>query len=161
MKKFFFEYFYSILFFNPRSDELHRHFRIHTGEKKHKCDLCLRTFSRSDHLKKHMSSHHSGMCTRLIYTALFVDFITHSQKVQYFPWSMVYSCAYWIIFFPSSKVNQCVYFLFFILFYLSNPFLCRLLACSHVHFFALSGIDDEDSFDIDPTQILGGTKLFF
>lgn len=42
-----------------RSDELHRHFRIHTGERKHKCSVCDKCFSRSDHLKKHMLSHHS------------------------------------------------------------------------------------------------------
>jgi len=40
-----------------RSDELHRHYRIHTGEKNHKCSVCQKCFSRSDHLKKHLLSH--------------------------------------------------------------------------------------------------------
>ena len=49
-----------------RSDELHRHFRIHTGERRHKCSVCDKSFSRSDHLKKHMMSHHSQESDRIL-----------------------------------------------------------------------------------------------
>jgi len=40
-----------------RSDELQRHFRIHTGEKRFVCTICMKRFMRSDHLKKHMLVH--------------------------------------------------------------------------------------------------------
>ena len=40
-----------------RSDELSRHKRTHTGEKKFVCPLCQRAFVRSDHLTKHLSRH--------------------------------------------------------------------------------------------------------
>jgi len=40
-----------------RSDELQRHFRIHTGEKRFVCSICMKRFMRSDHLKKHMLVH--------------------------------------------------------------------------------------------------------
>lgn len=43
-----------------RSDELSRHKRAHTGEKKFVCPLCDRGFIRSDHLSKHISRHSSN-----------------------------------------------------------------------------------------------------
>ncbi|XP_061901159.1 Krueppel-like factor 11 isoform X2 [Entelurus aequoreus] len=43
-----------------RSDELSRHRRTHTGEKKFVCSLCERRFMRSDHLTKHTRRHTSA-----------------------------------------------------------------------------------------------------
>ena len=40
-----------------RSDELARHKRTHTGEKRFGCPLCGRQFMRSDHLTKHARRH--------------------------------------------------------------------------------------------------------
>lgn len=40
-----------------RSDELARHFRTHTGEKRFACPLCEKRFMRSDHLTKHARRH--------------------------------------------------------------------------------------------------------
>lgn len=40
-----------------RSDELSRHKRMHTGEKKFACCICGRRFVRSDHLMKHERRH--------------------------------------------------------------------------------------------------------
>lgn len=40
-----------------RSDELSRHKRTHTGEKKFGCGVCARRFMRSDHLAKHVKRH--------------------------------------------------------------------------------------------------------
>ena len=40
-----------------RSDELSRHKRAHTGEKKFVCATCSRPFVRSDHLLKHVKRH--------------------------------------------------------------------------------------------------------
>ena len=40
-----------------RSDELSRHKRTHTGEKKFSCPVCERRFNRSDHLAKHTRRH--------------------------------------------------------------------------------------------------------
>uniref|UniRef100_A0A8D0LAI6 KLF transcription factor 16 n=1 Tax=Sphenodon punctatus TaxID=8508 RepID=A0A8D0LAI6_SPHPU len=42
-----------------RSDELARHFRTHTGEKRFACPLCEKRFMRSDHLTKHARRHPS------------------------------------------------------------------------------------------------------
>ncbi|KAL6489917.1 hypothetical protein MHYP_G00002620 [Metynnis hypsauchen] len=40
-----------------RSDELARHLRTHTGEKRFQCPLCDKRFMRSDHLIKHARRH--------------------------------------------------------------------------------------------------------
>ena len=40
-----------------RSDELQRHLRTHTGEKRFECKFCLKRFMRSDHLNKHLKTH--------------------------------------------------------------------------------------------------------
>ena len=40
-----------------RSDELSRHKRMHTGEKRYECPICDRKFMRSDHLAKHAKRH--------------------------------------------------------------------------------------------------------
>ncbi|XP_041086280.1 Krueppel-like factor 16 [Polyodon spathula] len=50
-----------------RSDELARHTRTHTGEKKFPCPLCEKRFMRSDHLIKHARRHphfHPNMIPR-------------------------------------------------------------------------------------------------
>lgn len=40
-----------------RSDELQRHRRTHTGEKRFQCLECNKKFMRSDHLSKHIRTH--------------------------------------------------------------------------------------------------------
>ena len=39
---------------------MYRHNRTHTGEKRFKCSVCLKAFSRSDNFKKHKRSHVEG-----------------------------------------------------------------------------------------------------
>lgn len=52
-----------------RSDELARHLRTHTGEKRFLCPLCDKRFMRSDHLIKHARRHpnfHPSMINRKV-----------------------------------------------------------------------------------------------
>ncbi|XP_008487770.1 transcription factor Sp8 [Diaphorina citri] len=43
-----------------RSDELQRHLRTHTGEKRFACPICNKRFMRSDHLAKHVKTHNAN-----------------------------------------------------------------------------------------------------
>ncbi|ERE80373.1 Zinc finger, C2H2-like containing protein [Cricetulus griseus] len=45
-----------------RSDELARHYRTHTGEKKFSCPICEKRFMRSDHLTKHAPDPPKVLC---------------------------------------------------------------------------------------------------
>ncbi|CAH8612224.1 unnamed protein product [Schistosoma curassoni] len=44
-----------------RADQLSRHRRAHTGERNFRCNVCLKRFKRSDHLKVHLTR---NVCTK-------------------------------------------------------------------------------------------------
>lgn len=53
---------------------LDRHLKIHTGDKKFKCDYCEQSYSRSDHLKNHLKSNHK-ISRQIVDKASTLDFL--------------------------------------------------------------------------------------
>lgn len=65
-----------------RSDELSRHKRTHTGEKKFSCSICSRRFMRSDHLSKHVKRHNEQQTMLQTRASLPYKFLVSESSVS-------------------------------------------------------------------------------